>query len=409
MPTPLPAAPTNRYAGASGPDIPFPLDRVPMRYQQVCLEAIGYTLPQEVVTTEALERQLAPVYQRLRLPHGRLELMTGIASRRFFPPGTLPSQVSIASGQQALQASGIDRQHLGALIHGSVCRDHLEPATACHVHHGLNLPAECMIHDVSNACLGILTGMIQVANMIELGQIRAGLVVGTECGRELVENTIRRLNQDTQLSRRDIKPFVASLTIGSGSVAILLCDKKLSRTRNRLLGASVLARTNHHQLCQSDGLQSFMSTNSEQLMHQGVAAGAETFGAFLAEIGWTRRQVDKTICHQVGVAHRRLLLEALDIDPQIDYPTMETLGNTGSVALPLTLALGAEAGHLQPLDHVALLGIGSGINCLMLALEWQRVQIAGRVGIGSSVDKGAAEKDAADKNASQLAAAGATT
>jgi len=335
------------------------------------------------------------------LPHGRLELMTGIASRRFFPPGMLPSQASIESGRQALQASDIDHRYLGALIHGSVCRDHLEPATACHVHHGLDLPAECMIHDVSNACLGILTGMIQVANMIELGQIRAGMVVGTECGRELVENTIHHLNENTRLSRRDIKSHIASLTIGSGSVAILLCDKRLSKTQNRLLGASVLARTNHRRLCQSEGLQSFMSTDSEQLMYHGVATGAENFGAFLDEIGWTRGQVHKTICHQVGVAHRRLLMEALDIDPQIDYPTLETLGNTGAVALPLTLALGAEAGHLQPSDHVALLGIGSGFNCQMLALEWQRSQVAGRVGIGS-----AAETENAGKTGNPLATAG---
>jgi len=374
-----------------------------MRYQQVCLEAIGYTLPQEVVTTDALERQMDPVYGRLRLPRGRLELMTGIASRRFFPPGTLPSHVSIQSGQLALQASGVERRHIGALIHGSVCRDHLEPATACHVHHGLDLPSACMIHDVSNACLGILTGILQVANMIELGQIRAGMVVGTECGRELVENTICRLNKDRRLSRQDIKSYIASLTIGSGSVAVLLCDKKLSQTHNRLLGASVLARTNHRQLCQSDGLQSFMSTDSEQLLHHGVAAGAENFAAFLDEAGWTRRQVDKTICHQVGVAHRRLLMEALDIDPQIDYPTLETLGNTGAVALPLTLALGAEAGHLQPSDHVALLGIGSGINCQMLALEWQRHQVSGRVGIGP-----VAEDKCATNNGDPLAVAGAT-
>jgi 3-oxoacyl-[acyl-carrier-protein] synthase-3 len=49
-----------------------------MRYQRVCLEAIGYTLPDEVVTSAELERRLAPAYERLRLPEGRLELMTGI-------------------------------------------------------------------------------------------------------------------------------------------------------------------------------------------------------------------------------------------------------------------------------------------------------------------------------------------
>ena len=376
-----------------------------MRYQQVCLEALGYTLPTDIVTTEALENKLAPVYERLRLPSGRLELMTGIQSRRFFTPGTLPSQASNQSGRRALEVSGIERKHIGALIHGSVCRDHLEPATACHVHHGLELPDECMIYDVSNACLGILTGIIQVANMIELGQIRAGLVVGTECGRELVENTICKLNTDTQVTRREIKSYIASLTIGSGSVAVLLCDKEISQTQNRLLGASVLARTDHRHLCQSDGLQAFMSTNSEQLMHEGVATGAETFGNFLGEIGWSRQQVSKTICHQVGVAQRRQLLEALALDPASDYTTLETLGNTGAVALPLTLALGAEAGHLQPADHVGLLGIGSGINCQMLALRWQKCLVHGRVGFDSDFDANGLPKklEVADQRANPAA------
>ena len=342
-----------------------------MKYQRVCLESLGYTLPPEVVTTDELEQRLAPVYKRLRLPEGRLELMTGIRERRFYEPGTAPSTVSIASAEKAIEASEIDRSQIGALVHGSVCRDFLEPATACGVHHRLGLPADCMIYDVSNACLGILTGLIQVANMIELGQIRAGLVVGTECGRALVENTVRRLNEDTSLTRQDIKTLVASLTIGSGSVAMLLCEEKLSQTQNRVSSASVLARTEHHRLCQSAGLDTFMQTDSEALMKHGIATGAETFEHFLAEAGWTREDIDKTVCHQVGVAHRKLLFEALGLETQLDFATLETLGNTGAAAVPLTLAMAVEAGHIGAGDRVALLGIGSGINCQMIGIEWR--------------------------------------
>jgi hypothetical protein len=35
------------------------------------------------------------------------------------------------------------------------------------------------------------------------------------------------------------------------------------------------------------------------------------------------------------------------------------------------MAMGAERGRLRTGDRVAMLGIGSGINCLMLAVEWQ--------------------------------------
>ena len=69
----------------------------------------------------------------------------------------------------------------------------LEPATACGVHRRLGLAKNCLVYDVSNACLGILNGMLQVANMIELGQIKAGLIVGTEGSRQILESTIDHL------------------------------------------------------------------------------------------------------------------------------------------------------------------------------------------------------------------------
>src|SRR5438105_12412009 len=119
-----------------------------MHFRQVYLESFGYTLPDEIVTTAQLEQRLAPLYERLRLPEGRLELMTGIRERRFFPPGTRPSTVSIESARRAIETSGIDPRYFGALIHGSVCRDFLEPATACRVHHGLNQPGDATIYDI---------------------------------------------------------------------------------------------------------------------------------------------------------------------------------------------------------------------------------------------------------------------
>jgi 3-oxoacyl-[acyl-carrier-protein] synthase-3 len=351
-----------------------------MHFRRVCIESFGYTLPDEIVTTTELERRLAPLYERLRLPEGRLELMTGIRERRFFPPGARPSEISIQSASEAIETSGIDPRLFGALVHGSVCRDFLEPATACRVHHGLGLPNEAMIYDVSNACLGLLNGIVQIANMIELGQIRAGIVVGTECGRELVENTIELLNNDASLNRDSVKDYIASLTIGAASAAIVLCDEELSQTGNRLTTAVVHCDTSHHELCQSRGLETLMQTESEELMRRGIAAGAQTFERFLAATGWEPDDIHRTFCHQVGVAHRKLMFESLSLNPAIDFGTLETLGNTGAAALPVTMAIGIEQGRLSKDDRVAMLGIGSGINCLMLAAEWQTSPASIRIG-----------------------------
>ena len=357
-----------------------------MRYQNVCLESFGYSLPDEIVTSEEIERRLAPLYQRLRLPEGRLELMTGIRERRFWPRGTMPSEISVQSGEKAIRAAGLERSQIGALIHASVCRDHLEPATACGVHHRLKLRGDCLVYDVSNACLGLLNGIMQIANMIELGQIRAGLVVGTEGGRQLVETTIDALNQNESLTRNQIKLAVASLTIGSGSCAVLLCDRELSQTGNRLLAATARANTQFHDLCHSgqdeavaSGMQPLMATDSERLMREGIATGVETFRDFLADAAWTYQDVQKTFCHQVGAGHRKLMLEALGLPADADFTTVDWLGNTGSVALPITMAIGLERGHVQRGENVGMLGIGSGINSLMLGIHWQTARVASRL------------------------------
>jgi 3-oxoacyl-[acyl-carrier-protein] synthase III len=356
-----------------------------MHYQHVCLESLGYTLPDEIITSDQIERRLEPLYRRLRLPEGRLELMSGIRERRLWPRGTRPSDPSIESGRKAIAAADIDPREIGCLIHGSVCRDQLEPATACRVHNALGLPEDCLVYDVSNACLGLLNGILQVANLIELGQIRAGLVVGTEDSRALLESTIDELNRDESLTRDSVKPAFASLTIGSASAAVLLVHKDISRTSNRLCAAAARAHTSHHTLCQgghdasaAGGSQLLMQTDSEQLLREGLAAGVATFEQFLAASGWSRDEIQKSICHQVGGTHRRLMLESLGLNTEHDYATFPWLGNTGSVALPVTLALAIENGFIEPNEHVALLGIGSGINCVMLAVDWQRTPASGR-------------------------------
>jgi 3-oxoacyl-[acyl-carrier-protein] synthase-3 len=348
-----------------------------MRYENVCLESIGYALPEEVVTSAEIEARLAPLYERLRLPEGRLELITGVQERRFWAPGTLPSQKSVISGGRAIEAAGMDPAQIGVLIHGSVCRDFLEPATASAVHHHLGLGQHCLAYDVSNACLGLLNGAIQVANMIELGQIKAGLVLGSEGSRQLVETTIAQLNANQTLTRDQIKTAIASLTIGSASCAMLFTHRSISRTGNRLSAAVARANTQHFELCHSgrdeavgSGMQPLMETDSEQLMQAGIATGVETFESFLGETGWDLSQIDKTICHQVGLTHRKLMLQSLNIPIQRDFASVTKLGNTGSVALPITLALAAKSSHLRAGDRIGLFGIGSGIHCLMLALNW---------------------------------------
>ncbi|MFQ5450673.1 MAG: 3-oxoacyl-ACP synthase III [Nitrospinaceae bacterium] len=348
-----------------------------MRYNRVCIEALGYHLPENVVTSEELENRMAPLYRRLKLPFGRLEMMSGIHERRFWDKGIFPSAVASVAGERAIENSGIGRSDIQCLISASVCRDFLEPATASVIHHNLKLPGHCQVFDISNACLGVLNGMVHIANMIEMGQIRAGLAVAGENGGPLVHHTIENLLSRTNITRSEIKTSFASLTIGSAAVAVLLTHEDLSRSGHRLLGGISLAATQFNGLCrgnQDSGAHSdwspLMETDAENLMKEGCQLAGETWKAARALLNWENKEVDRVFCHQVGQNHRKLLYQTLGLDVAKDFSTLEFLGNTGAASLPVTLAIGAERNAVRKGDKAALLGIGSGLNSLMLGLQW---------------------------------------
>ncbi|MCF1428462.1 MAG: 3-oxoacyl-ACP synthase III [Shewanella sp.] len=347
-----------------------------MNYSRVFVSGLGYELAPDVISSTQLEQRLLPLYQKFRIPHGQLAALTGIKERRWWPAGFKVADGAVSAARKALATSGIALNDIGALIYTGVCREQHEPATACRVASQLGTSSQTVIYDISNACLGVLSGMLDVANRIELGQIRAGMVVACESAREIVEASIKRLLQAP--SMQGFAGSLATLTGGSGAVAVVLSDAQLAPAdAHRLRGATVLSAPKHHDLCHwgmslaGEGLyRDEMRTDAVSLLKHGVVLAQDTWQQFLHQQGWHVGKVDKVICHQVGQANRRQVLTALDIAPEREYPTFASLGNMGSVSLPASAAIAAEQGFLLPGDRVGWLGIGSGLNCMMLALEW---------------------------------------
>ena len=224
--------------------------------------------------------------------------------------------------------------------------------------------------------------------MIELGQIRAGVVVGTESGRALVESTIAHLNADTSLSRQDIKTAFASLTIGSrqrGDRAVRSRTEphrqpsagRRHADRHRALRAvprrpRASAPQPPARATSSGRLPMLMATDSEALMREGVAA---------AQAGL--RRVSRRNALE-GRRHPEDVLPSSRPRPSSACCSSRSGSTSGSTSrrssisatparppCPRPPSIGIENGHVQPGDRVALLGIGSGINVMMLGVEWQ--------------------------------------
>ena len=344
------------------------------------LSAFGIEMAPCVVLSSDLEDRMASTWEKLGIPRGQIEQLTGVRERRWWEEGTSISQMAAKACQKALDRAGMKIGDVDRLIYTGVCREGFEPATACAVAHHLGADHPLELHDLSNACLGSMDAIVLAEDSIRSGRHKRILVVSCESARDIVEIACHQMvkNPDIDLFTRSL----ATWTGGSGAAAMLLVSSEISDQGPRLLGSAQGTDSRWHELCrwgvntelQSDNPATrteFMHTDAIGVLRHGVSLGLQTWNRFLDHLNWSAEDVDRTICHQVGSAHRQEILPSLGISPEQDYITFPFLGNIGTVSIPMTAALAAERGVLLPGHQVAFLGIGSGLVCRMLAWEWR--------------------------------------
>ena len=338
-----------------------------MQFKNVVIQSLAaIDAPVKITSTEIGER-LRPTMERLGIRPGLIEEISGIKARRFWNNGTQPSDAATLAAEKAIDDAGIDRDKIGVLINTSVCKDFLEPSTACLVHGNLGLHERCLNFDIGNACLAFLNGMDVAARMIERGEVEYALIVDGESSRPITEATIERLSQPG-IEEEQFRAEFASLTLGSGSAAVVMCQRKLAPNGHSYLGSVTRAATQFNRLCY--GQMDRMVTDTRVLLTEGLKLATKTFDAAREKLGWVVGELDQFIIHQVSKAHTDSLMKLLGLDPKKIHRIYPSLGNIGPAAVPIALAKAVEMGKIKRGDRVALLGIGSGLNCSMAEIVW---------------------------------------
>ena len=338
-----------------------------MNFTNVSIASIAHIDAPVTVTSADLCAPLARTMARLGLREDLLATASGVLERRWWEPGVQPSQAATWAAEKALVQAGIARDRIGVLINTSVCRDYIEPSTACLVHANLGLAPHCQNFDLGNACLAFLNGMDVAGHMIERGQIDFALVVDGEGSRFVQEATVARLAQD-DTTEADFREQFATLTLGSGAAAMVLGRRDLVPDGHRLLGGVNRAATQHRLLCR--GQVDKMVTEAKTLLFAGLELAGQTWAQAQQELGWRAADLDECILHQVSGTHTTSLCRTLGLDMAKVLTIYAQFGNIGPASVPIVLAKAAAAGRIRPGGRVALMGIGSGLNCAMAEVVW---------------------------------------
>jgi 3-oxoacyl-[acyl-carrier-protein] synthase III len=338
-----------------------------MLFENVSIVGVDHVDPPHRITTSELADQLSSTLTRLGINRKILEALVGIQARRFWDVGIQPSDAATMAAERVLESTGIDRDRIGIIINTSVCRDFVEPSVACIVHRNLGLSPHCINFDLGNACLAFLNGMEMVGMMIERGQIDFGLIVDGESSRFITEQTIGRL-QDSQLDEREFRSQFASLTLGSGGAAMVMARRELVPEGHAYRGSVSMAATNYNHLCR--GQVDRMDTDSTSLMFAGIELAGKTWQKAEDHFGWNLDQIDELVLHQVSKVHTTQLAMALKLPMSKILPIYPEYGNVGPAAVPMALSQVVKMGRVRKGNRVALMGIGSGLNCAMAEVIW---------------------------------------
>ena len=211
-------------------------------------------------------------------------------------PGYPLSDGAVAAAKHALEASNVRPEDLDVLIYAGVCRELFEPATACRVaaerrHQGRTPRSTTSATPVwasSTASSTSPTGSSSARSA-------PGMVVSCETAREINDDH-DRADARSRGRWRPSSESLATLTGGSGAVAVLLTDGSFSREQRRRLlggvdpdraavprplplgpGGAIRCPWRFHQ---------FMSTDSVAVLKHGVELGTRTWTAFLRKLGW---------------------------------------------------------------------------------------------------------------------------
>ena len=338
-----------------------------MLYKHVAIASVKHIEAPVRLSSADIMRRLQPTLDRLGIRENLLEDVAGIYERRIWDGPMQPSDAATMAAQKAIAASGVPHENIGILVNTSVCRDFLEPSTASIIHGNLGLADTCQNFDVGNACLAFLNGMDIAARMIERGDIDYALIVDGECSNVITERTIERLSSP-DATPEDFRNEFASLTLGSGAAAMVLGRAELLPDGHRFLGSVTRAATNFSHLCQ--GNIDRMVTDTKTLLVEGLKLAAKTFQAARAALGWATDELDEFVIHQISKVHTAAFVNLLGIDPKKVLTVFPELGNVGPASIAIALSRLSETGRLQKGKRVAMLGIGSGLNCSMAEVVW---------------------------------------
>lgn len=325
------------------------------------IAGIGAYLPPTRVSSDELMAEVR--CSRFGIPEDYMSRHVGISERRVADPATQPSDLATLASESALCDAGVMADEIDLIIYTSITRDCDEPSTAHFVQSRLGaMNATCM--DVSNACLGFMTGLSIADAYISKGSATTVLVCAGECQSHTVDAAtaiLRKLSDKEQFKR-----MFGVLTVGDAGGAMVIRPSTLADSGWKWL--KFASNGVHADLCyfkrSANGPEGAMQM--AEISREMVRMHADHIEHTYKTIGWPPSTIAKLYCHQVGRKPYDLLRNVAQVNREQAPVTYEKFGNLTSATIPVGMYLNRpERG-----ERLLFLGAGSGLTICQGAMTF---------------------------------------
>lgn len=312
---------------------------VPNRTRGAVITGWGTSLPDRIITNHDLE-------QTVETSDAWIVDRTGIRERHV---GGTTAGLSVESGRQALEMSGVDPAEIDLLILATTTPDRAVPATSATVQNELGL--RCGAFDLNAACSGWVYGLVAAHGFIATGADKI-LLIGTD--------TLARI---TDWTDRNTAILFAD---GSGAAVIEAVDGP-----GQLLGWDLDADGSAEDAlyCEHGGL---LQMEGKEVFRRAVRIMVDSATKSMAHAGVTADDIALVVPHQANLRIISASCDRLGIGLDRASIVLGHTGNTSAASVPLALADALDAGRVADGDLVLFVGFGAGMTSASAVVRWNQ-------------------------------------
>jgi len=325
------------------------------------ITAVAKYLPDRILSNQDLEKMVDTTDEWI-------VTRTGISERRIAAEGKVTSYMGTKVAQELLRKAKIPPSEVEVIIVATVTPDMLLPCTAALIQETIGAK-NAWGFDLSAACSGFIFALETGAKLIESGQYKKVLVIGS----------------DTMSAITDYEERTTCVLFGDGAGGVLLeptsgedgiLDSLLYSDGS---GADLLkmpAGGSLHPASQ-DTIQKrmhYVSQEGRQVFKFAVKGMADSAEDILKRNGLTVNDIRLLIPHQ---ANRRIIdatAERLGLSTDQVLININRYANTTGATIPIGLAEAVEKNILELDDYLVLAAFGAGLTWGSILIRWGKCE-----------------------------------